>query len=129
MPNRKRTPLTGRETQTIESLKNRVRELEEILGATIEFPSTLELTPSEGALLGILLNREIVPPAAAFAILYGSQAGGEPSDPKNVVSVLIMRLRKKLAAHGVDIKTRSGAGYYMTVKAKDQLRSIIEREA
>jgi len=40
-----------------------------------------------------------------------------------------MRLRKKLGAYGVDIKTRNGAGYYMTVKVKDQLRSIIERGA
>jgi len=128
MPNQKLALLPRRESesQTIERLQNRIRELEEILGVTTEFPPTLGLTLSEEALLDVLLKREIVTQATAFAVLYGSRAGGEPSDPKNVVSVLIMRLRKKLAAHGVDIKTRNGAGYYMTVKAKDQLRSIIE---
>ena len=115
------------ETQTIEHLQNRIYELEEQLGATTEFPPILGLTLSEEALLGVLFKREIVTQTAAFAILYGSRADGGPSNPRNVVSVLIMRLRKKIAAHGIEIKTRNGAGYYMTTEAKNQLRSVIEQ--
>ena len=120
-------PKRESESQCIERLQNRIHELEEILGVTTAFPPMLGLTLSEEALLDVLFKREIVTQATAFAVLYGSRAGEQPSDPKNVVSVLIMRLRKKLALRGVEIKTRTGAGYYMTVKAKDQLRSIIER--
>jgi DNA-binding response OmpR family regulator len=129
MPNLALLPRRVAESRTVERLQNRIHELEEILGVTTEFPPALGLTLSEEALLDVLFKREIVTQTTAFAVLYASRAGGEPSDPKNVVSVLIMRLRKKLAAYGVDIKTRSGAGYYMTAEAKDQLRSIIEREA
>ena len=129
MPNLALLPRRVAESRTIERLQNRIHELEEILGVTTEFPPALGLTLSEEALLDVLFKREIVTQATAFSVLYASRAGGEPSDPKNVVSVLIMRLRKKLAAYGVDIKTRNGAGYYMTVKAKDQLRNIIERGA
>jgi two-component system, cell cycle response regulator CtrA len=129
MPNLALLPRRVAESQTLERLQNRIHELEEIIGVTTEFPPALGLTLSEEALLDVLFKREIVTQTTAFAVLYASRAGGEPSDPKNVVSVLIMRLRKKLAAYGVDIKTRSGAGYYMTAEAKDQLRSIIEREA
>jgi len=115
------------ETQTIEHLQNRIYELEEQLGARTEFPPMLRLTLSEEALLGVLFKREIVTQVAAFAILYGSRADGGPSNPRNVVSALIMRLRKKIAAHGIEIKTRNGAGYYMTTEAKNQLRSMIEQ--
>jgi DNA-binding response OmpR family regulator len=115
--------------QTIERLQNRIHELEELLGATTEFPPSLRLTLSEEALLDILFKREIVTHAAACTILYGSHTDGGPSDPRNVVSVLIMRLRKKIAAHGIEIKTRSGVGYYMTTESKDQLRSFIESGA
>ena len=126
MPGLKLALLPRRELQTIELLQNRIHELEEILGVMTAFPPILGLTLSEEALLDVLFKLEIVTPATAFAALYGSRAGEQPSDPKNVVSVLIMRLRKKLVAHGIDIKTRSGAGYYMTAEAKDRLRSIIE---
>jgi len=115
------------ETQTIEHLQNRIYELEEQLGATTEFPPILGLTLSEEALLGVLFKREIVTQTTAFAILYGSKADGGPSDPRNVVSVLIMRLRKKIAAHGIEIKTRNGVGYYMTIEAKNQLRRLMEQ--
>jgi len=84
---------------------------------------------SEEALLDVLFKREIVTPAAAFAILYGSQADGGPSDPRTIVSVVIMRLRKKIAALGIEIKTCRPVGYYMTAEAKDRLRRIIERGA
>ena len=131
MPNPKLALLPRREpeAQTIEHLQNRIYELEEQLGARTEFPPTLGLTLSEEALLGMLFKREIVTQAAAFAVLYGSNAGGGPSDPRNVVSVLVMRLRKKLAAHKIEIKTRKAVGYYMPAEAKDRLRSIIERAA
>jgi DNA-binding response OmpR family regulator len=129
MRNRRLSLLPRRESaaQTVERLQNRIHELEELLGATTEFPPSLRLTLSEEALLDILFKREIVTQAAACAILYGSHADGGPSDPRNVVSVLIMRLRKKVAAHGIEIKTRSGVGYYMTSEAKDRLRNVIKR--
>jgi DNA-binding response OmpR family regulator len=128
MPHLKLVLLPRRESeeQTIEHLQNRIYELEEQLGARTDFPPILGLTLSEEALLGVLFKREIVTQAAAFAILYGSKADGGPSDPRNVVSVLIMRLRKKIAAHGIEIKTRNGVGYYMTTEAKTRLRKIIE---
>jgi DNA-binding response OmpR family regulator len=131
MPNLKLMLLPRRESeaQTIEHLQNRIYELEEQLGARTEFPPTLGLTLSEEALLGMLFKREIVTQAAAFAVLYGSNADGGPSDPRNVVSVLIMRLRKKIAAHGIQIMTRNGVGYYMTSEAKSRLRSLIEKAA
>jgi DNA-binding response OmpR family regulator len=130
MPHLRLALLPRREpqTQTIEHLQNRIYELEELLDARTEFPPMLELTLSEEALLGALFKREIVTQTTAFAILYGSKADGEtPSDPKNVVSVLIMRLRKKIFPHGIDIKTRTGVGYYMTTDAKNRLRRITEK--
>jgi DNA-binding response OmpR family regulator len=131
MPNLKLVLLPKRESeaQTIEHLQNRIYELEEQLGARTEFPPMLGLTLSEEALLGVIFKREIVTQAAAFAVLYGSDADGGPSDPRNVVSVLIMRLRKKIAAHGIEIKTRNGVGYYMTTEAKNRLQRIMETAA
>ena len=127
MPHLKLVLLRKPETQTVEHLLNRIYELEEQLGARTEFPPIFGLTLSEEALLGVLFKREIVTQTAAFAILYGSRVDGGPSDPKNVVSVLIMRLRKKLAAQGIEIKTRNGTGYYMTTDAKNRLRRIREK--
>jgi len=126
MPDLKLKLLARRESESrkIERLQNRIYELEEILGAKTELPPILGLTLSEEALLDVLSKREIVTQATAFAALYGSRAGEQPSDPKNVLSVIIMRLRKKMAVHGIEIKTRAGTGYYMTAEAKDRLHRI-----
>ena len=86
------------------------------------------MTRSEAALLGVLFKREIVTHLAAFVVLYGSDPNGGPAEPKSVVGVLIMILRKKLASLGVQIQTQNGVGYYLTFEAKARLRNFIEKE-
>ncbi len=130
MSNLKLALLPAREpdAQTIKRLQNRVYELEEQFGARTDFPPTFGLTPSEAALIGILLKRETVSHQAAFIVLYGSDADGGPANPKIVVSMLVVRLRKKLASQGIQIQTQNGVGYYLTFESKMRLRMIIEQE-
>jgi hypothetical protein len=66
------------------------------------------------------------------SVRIGRQRG--PTDPRSVVSVLVMRLRKKFESQDVQIKTRNGVGYYMPgyympIESKKRLQIIIEQGA
>ncbi len=71
----------------------------------------LELPRKELALFECLIERrgQIVAKWAIADHLYGTGAGVE----EHVVEVYVSRLRKRLAAHGVTIRTARGLGYMM----------------
>lgn len=69
--------------------------------------SAPRLTWSEVCILDLLARREMVSTASMITALYGTMPD-LPNDPAGVVKVLICRLRKKLAAAGIEIATVQG---------------------
>lgn len=117
----------------LDRLRDRVEDLEHLLGITEHFPRVLcpaikgkfrrgFLDP----ILGLLLARAYVPKEAMYEVLYGMRA--EAEQPRtNVISVNICILRKVLKSHGIAITNIWGKGYYLTADDKAKLRALIEQ--
>lgn len=104
-----------------EELRERVRELEDVLGMSIEVPIEWGLTASEARLIGMLLKREIVTKAGAHACLYEARLEGAV-DPK-IIDVFICKARKKLKAFGIEIRTVWGKGYLIDPETRARINA------
>jgi two-component system, cell cycle response regulator CtrA len=109
-----------------EQLRERVQQLEELLGLSFESPPILGLTQREGALFGLLLSREFLTKEAIMVGLYGLMPGADEVEIQ-IVDVFTCKLRKKLKPFGIAIETSWGRGYYMTAEAKAAAKALMPK--
>lgn len=105
-----------------DTLRERVRQLEALLGVSFDAPLSLGLSPREAAVLGVLMAREMATKDHIMAALYRDFARDEP-DPK-IVDVFVCKLRAKIKRWRIEISTHWGRGYYMTQEAKARVRKM-----
>jgi two-component system cell cycle response regulator CtrA len=112
-----------------ESLRDRIFELEELLGQTFDSPAFLGLTASEGKLFGVLLAREAMTKTLAMQTLYGERPDADLAEEK-IIDVLVCKMRAKLEEWNLPIETNWGQGYFMSAETKARARALIdERKA
>lgn len=99
--------LEARLRDECETLRERVRQLEELLVPAVHVPLEWRLAKQEARLFAALTTREWVRHEALdAAIRLGSDGDGG-----RIVPVIAMRLRRKTARFGVVIETVWGEGY------------------
>jgi hypothetical protein len=107
------------ETEEIERLRARVVHLETVLNQkSPAMVAKLNLTPALSDLLGLLISLPFVTAHNVqdqLAIFTNLKVG-------------ICRLRKILQPHGVEIKSRRFAGYWLSEKDKEYLRTLLTDE-
>lgn len=102
--------LLTRQREEIETLRERVRQLEALLlPADTGVPSEWGLTRTEARLFVHLTSRQIATIDTIMTALYGNRSGDEPDD--RIVAVYLCKLRKKLSRYGVVIECIWGLGY------------------
>ncbi len=112
--------LTGADLET--ALRDRIRELEGVLGAVWRAPRVLHLTPTEERLLGALAaNRKLLSADALYTAIYSTRRN--PPEPQ-IIGVLIFRVRGKLAAHDITIDNRRLRGFEITPENIDRLNAL-----
>ena len=97
----------------------RICQLEDLLVArdTAHF-CDFGLTHSENMVFGALLRWPVISKDQLMDLLYGCRT--DPPGPDNI-SILIMRVRRKLKPHGVVIRTLWGRGYSMDEMSRARL--------
>jgi DNA-binding winged helix-turn-helix (wHTH) protein len=108
-------------------LRDRVEELERLLGMRQILPRLWGLTGREADVLGILLRRQVMTHAQLFEAIWG----GDSDRSVKIVEVVVCKLRAKLRPHGVAIRTEHGVGYFIPPESKATARAQIaahERE-
>ena len=83
----------------------------------------LELTT-----LMLLMKRGELSREVFIATLYGDRVDGGPTEAHKMLDITICKLRKKVAAIGVTIRTVWGYGYSISERDQKLLREILERE-
>ena len=63
------------------------------------------LSPTQRALIEPLRHGEPVPVRRLIVLLYGCRFDGGPEDAANAVRQIIWKARRKLAEHGIHIRT------------------------
>jgi DNA-binding response OmpR family regulator len=79
----------------------------------------LTLTPAESRVLVKLVKHKIVPREDLRAVMGAAATGS------TVVNVVVCRLRKKFAPHGIKIITAWGYGFQLPEDARDRVRKIL----
>lgn len=108
-------------------LRDRVEELERLLGMRPVLPRMWGLTGREADVVGILLRRQVMTHAQLFEAIWG----GDSDRNIKIVEVLVCKLRAKLRPHGIAIRTEHGVGYFVPPDSKAKARAQIaahERE-
>jgi two-component system cell cycle response regulator CtrA len=105
-------------------LREKIAELESILGMRLEVPVILALTASEAKIVGILSKRDAVTKEQFMQMLY---VNGTDAEIK-IVDVFVCKARAKLEKFGISIETIWGRGYRMTPANKAKLQEIINVE-
>lgn len=98
----------------IETLRERIRQLEAELCPPIAPPVEWGLTGSETRLWQHLSSRPIASKRSVMMALYSDRPDEEPDD--KIADVFICKLRKKLRPFGVEIVTRWGQGWSLVDK-------------
>lgn len=109
----------------LQRLRDRVAELEELLGLNANLPAVLFIRgPRVGGaareLLGLLLKASLLRRSAAYAALYGTRPEADQPEEK-ILDVHISALRKALPP-GVQIITIWSTGWLMTEESKAVMR-------
>jgi DNA-binding response OmpR family regulator len=103
-------------------LRDRIEELERILGMREVLPRPWGLTRREAAVLGLLLRRQVLSATQLFEAIWG----GDSDRETKIVEVVVCKLRAKLRPHGIAIRTEYGTGYFIPPQAKAAARAKIE---
>jgi DNA-binding response OmpR family regulator len=109
----------------IERLRDRVEELEGLLGLHLNLPNELGLTPLELKYIGFLMRKEIANQDMILTAVYGGLPECDQPNLKTI-EVHICKIRKKLRAKGLSIKSRYNVGYYLEDSAKEALKKFSE---
>lgn len=114
----------ARELQlTNDGLVFRVQQLEEELGVSNSCHLPFDLTRSEAMVFGVLMKNRAVRKSGFMLALYGDRLA-DPPDIK-VVDIMVCKTRKKLAPHGIEIRTVWGVGYEIPEESKVRARQLM----
>src|SRR5262249_44392450 len=106
-------------------LRDRVDELERLLGMRPVLPRIWGLTPREADVFGILLKRQVMSHTQLFEAIWG----GDSDRETKIVEVMICKLRAKLRPYGIAIRTEHGVGYFIPPDSKAAARALIDAHA
>jgi hypothetical protein len=87
------------------------------------------LSPTQRALIEPLRHGEPVPVRRLIVLLYGCRFDGGPEDAANAVRQIIWKARRKLAEHGIHIRTvgsgRGSHGWMVEPEHRDALAALL----
>lgn len=106
-----------------ERLRDRVSQLEGVMGLGLLTPIEWGLTGSEQRVFGVLMARELATKDAIMAALY--RADGRDEAEIKIVDVFVCKTRKKLKPFGIEIGTRWGEGYFITPATKAIVHGLL----
>lgn len=108
----------------LQALRDRVEELEALIG--LRLPAPMELRRQEAEVAGILLkaNGRCVSKEFIYRAIYGHRAESDQPELKSV-DVLICTLRKKLKPRGIEIRTKWATGHYLDPDSRTRLSAFL----
>lgn len=109
-----------------DELRERVRQLEQLLRDPIEDMWNLPLTRSRSRMLGILYR---TPGVVTRERMDFALHGMDSTIDLKCIDVHLSGLRKQIKPHGITIETVWGRGYRLPAESRVRLASLIEKQA
>jgi two-component system, cell cycle response regulator CtrA len=116
--------MTAKLREEIDYLREQVRQYKDVLRGGLRWPPEWGLTPSESAILGVLVAREVASKQAILIALYADR----PDPPADAtIRRFVCTLRKKLEDHDVTIHTALNTGWCLARADRARLREMAVR--
>lgn len=109
--------LVAAQQREIETLRERIRQLEQELCPPRPTPVEWGLTGQEAAVYNHLASRPQASKRSIMQALYSDRAGDEPAE--KIIDVFVCKMRRKLKPFGVEIRTVWGQGYALAASVDD----------
>jgi two-component system cell cycle response regulator CtrA len=107
-----------------EMLRERLRQLEHLIGVKHDSPPVFGLTRSESAILGLLLKNKLVRRETAMLALYNGLRQDEAE--VKIIDVFVCKMRRKLTPFAIEIRNKWGEGYYLDADAKAKVSAMLD---
>ena len=104
-------------------LRERIAQLEDLLGMRGAAPIEFALTPSEERVFGVLMQRDLATKEAVMAACYANRGADEAE--QKIVDVFICKIRRKIKPFAIKIETAWGRGYFIPASDKKRVREMI----
>jgi hypothetical protein len=113
--------LNADETEWV--LRQRIKELEALLGHEWLAPSVVKLTPSEERVLAVIVAQhpKFVVASKVYDIIYSSRL--DPPEPA-IVLVLAHKMRRKLDPFGIKVEHKAERGYAISPENLERLNAL-----
>jgi DNA-binding response OmpR family regulator len=108
---------------SLQEARERIRQLEAVIGLNAKMPRALHLTAAEDDIVAMIAKRapNCMDVTRMHYAIYGARI--EAPDQK-IIQVQITKIRRKLMAHGIELETWWGRGYSMTLADLDKLKAL-----
>jgi|SRR5215468_3674058 len=106
------------------TFRERVADLEKLLGIDDPKPLVIKVSRTERILMELLLKRNMLTREMAWQCLYGHRPDAD-QPAYRVISTIIYHLRDRLALHGIKITTEFGTGWYLKDEDRKKLKRLL----
>lgn len=107
-----------------DELRERIAQLEELLGFRAVLPIEWRLTPLEARLVGFMLKRPLATKDELMSALYSLRPDEPPHD--KIIDVFVCKVRPKLRRHGIEIRTVWGQGFAIDAATRERVARQLE---
>lgn len=110
----------------VQRLRDRVEELEDLIGLRVVGPRVAGLSDMEWRMAGLLLKRPLVSREFAFRAIYGNRPEAEQPKDIRMIDQNVCRVKRRLKAFGITVKNASNEGYYLDAESRTKLKELID---
>jgi hypothetical protein len=117
----------------IEQLRNRVSELEALLGSgnddVSRILSVIDATPQQAQIVGFMMKRAVATRDALLTVLFGNRPECDHPEPK-LIDVQMVKVKRALRKVGIEVRTEWGyGGWALSREDKAKLRTMMSGDA
>jgi hypothetical protein len=106
------------------TFRERIADVEQLLAIDDPKPLVVKVSRTERIIMELLLKRSMLTREVAWGVLYGHRADADQPQYR-VIPTVVHHLRHRLAAHGVEITTEYGTGWYLKDKDREKLKQLL----
>ena len=108
-----------------EMLRERVRQLEAMVGISFESPPIFALTRAEAIIFGCLMKIKLATREHLMMAIYQDRQQDEAEI--KIVDVWVCKIRRKLKPFDIQIQNQWGQGYFLSADMKVKARQLLDQ--